>query len=703
MSTNELMKKTFEIRDIDCANCALKIENEIKKVKGLKNVSIDFAKQKLYIDDIDNQMDASSLEKIAKKVESSVSIYDKEQVISEKHSWTLNHYSVLTGFVLLVLYLVIDQFIYSFKENVDLIMFIISYLFIGGKVILKALRNISKGQVFDEHFLMMIATIGAFFIGEYIEGIAVMLFYQIGEYFQDRAVNKSRNHIKSLMDLKPSVAHKFIDDEIKDVSPETLKPQDIILVKPGEKIPVDGKIIEGQTTLDQSSVTGESTPIEKTKGHEVLSGSLNINGSIKIVVEKTYQDSTVYKIIEFVEQNSNKKAKTEQFITRFAKYYTPIVVGIAALLAFLVPYIITLIRDTTYSIEFPIYLKRALIFLVISCPCALVLSVPLSYYAGIGKASKQGILVKSGSDLEQFSKIEHFVFDKTGTLTKGDFIVTKVFAEDKDYILKLASHAESNSNHPIALSILRAYKGSIESKDINGYEEVFGKGIKVMYQNKTLLVGNDKLLESENIEFKKSEDMHTVIYVAYDHSYIGYIVLEDEIKMGSKNTIDFLLKQNKKVSMVTGDKTSIAQDIAHRLGIKDVYAEQLPDDKRQVIEKLKTKGLTAFIGDGVNDAPVLMTSNLGISMGALGSDLAVEASDAVIMNDEPDLLIDAIETSSLTRKVVIQNIILAAGTKFLVLGLGAFGLANMWLAIFADVGISLIAVIHAMSILKQRN
>jgi Cd2+/Zn2+-exporting ATPase len=700
---SEYMKKTFEIRDIDCANCALKIENEIKKIDGLKNVSIDFAKQKLYIDDEENKIDAKTLEKIAKKVESSVSIYDKEQMIHEKQKWTLNHLSVLTGFFILVIYLILDRLIINFNENIDLFFYVISYLFIGGKVIIKALRNIVHGQLFDEHFLMMVATIGAFFIAEYIEGIAVMLFYQIGEYFQDLAVNRSRNHIKSLMDLKPTIAHKYINEDIQDISPEALKINDVILVKPGEKIPVDGKIIDGQTTLDQSSITGESTPIEKTAQDEVLSGSLNINGSITVLVEKTYQDSSVYKIIEFVEQNSNKKAKTEQFITRFAKYYTPIVVGIAALLAFLVPYLITLIRDTTFSIEFPIYLKRALIFLVISCPCALVLSVPLSYYAGIGKASKQGILVKSGSDLEQFSKIEHFVFDKTGTLTKGDFVVTKVFAEDKDYILKLASHAESNSNHPIALSILRAYKGDIVSKDMKAYEEVFGKGIKVMYKDKLLLVGNDKLLTDEDITFDKSNDLHTIIYVAYDQNYIGYIVLEDELKISSKETVQYLLNQNKKVSMVTGDKTSIANDIAKRLGIQDIYAEQLPNDKRQVIENLKTKGLTAFIGDGVNDAPVLMTSDLGISMGALGSDLAVEASDAVIMNDEPNLLIDAINTSALTRKVVIQNIILAAGTKFLVLGLGAFGLANMWLAIFADVGISLIAVIHAMSILKQRN
>ena len=697
------MKKTFEIRDIDCANCALKIENEIKKIDGLKHVSIDFAKQKLYVDDQENKIDAKSLEKIAKKIESSVSIYDKEQVIMEKQTWTLNHYSVLIGFLLIFIYLIIDTWIFTFQPNVDLTLFIISYALIGGKVMIKAFKNISHGQVFDEHFLMMIATIGAFFIGEYIEAIAVMLFYQIGEYFQDLAVNRSRNHIKSLLDLKPTVAHRYVNENLEDVSPEDLVIDDIILVKPGEKIPVDGIIISGQTTLDESSITGESTPINKTEKDEVLSGALNINGSITILVEKTYQDSTVYKIIDFVEQNSHKKAKTEQFITRFAKYYTPMVVGIALILAFLIPYIMTLFNQSLYTTEFPIYLERALIFLVISCPCALVLSVPLSYYAGIGRASRQGILVKSGSDLEQFSKIDHFVFDKTGTLTKGDFIVTEIFAEEKDYILKLAAHAESNSNHPIALSLLRAYQGEINSKDLSSFNEVFGKGIKVIYKGKQLLVGNDKLLSDEGIIFNNSNNKHTVIYVSYDKKYIGYIILEDELKMSSKETITYLLKNNKKVSMVTGDKTSIASDIAKRLGITNVYAEQLPDDKRNVIEMLKKTEKTAFIGDGVNDAPVLMTSDLGISMGALGSDLAVEASDAVIMNDEPELLIHAMDTSVRTRKVVIQNIVLAVGTKFIVLILGALGFANMWLAIFADVGISLIAVIHAMSILKQRN
>ena len=696
------MKKTFEIRDIDCANCALKIENEIKKIEGLKDVKIDFAKQKIYIDGDTKSIDAKYIEKIAKKIESSVTVYDKDQVIETKHKLTFNHISVMIGVVLLAVFLITDSFIYNFSPNISFVFYLASYVLIGGKVIFKALKNISRGQIFDENFLMMIATIGAFFIAEYIEGIAVMLFYQIGEYFQDLAVKKSRHNIQSLMDLKPSIAHLYQDEAVNEVKPEDLKINDVILVKPGEKIPVDGMIISGQTHLDESSLTGESKPIYKQQNDDVLSGSLNINGSITVLVKKTYKDSSVYKIIEFVEQNVSKKAKTEQFITKFAKYYTPIVVGIAILLAFVVPAIAMNVNLSTYQQELSIYLERALIFLVISCPCALVLSIPLSFYAGIGKASKAGILVKSGSDLETFANIDHFVFDKTGTLTKGEFVVTKVHADDQDEILKLASHAESKSNHPIALSIMRAYKKPIIEKDIENFEEIFGHGIKIMYQNKICLVGNDKLLNAHHITFDMPQIKHTVIHVAYDQRYIGYIVLEDELKISAKETITKLKQLNKNISMVTGDHKFIANDIAHKLGIDHVYYEQLPNDKKDIIEKLKLTEKVAFVGDGINDAPVLISADLGISMGSLGSDLAVEASDAVIMNDEPIQLIDGINISRLTKKVVIENIILAAGTKFIVLILGALGYANMWLAIFADVGISLIAVIHAMSILKNR-
>lgn len=696
------MKKTFEIRDIDCANCALKIENEFKKIDGLKDVKIDFAKQKIFIDGDTKTIDAKYLEKIAKKIESGVSVYNKDEVIEKKHTLTINHLSVFLGVFILGVFLIINAFIYSFTPTFSFIIYLVSYLFIGGKVIFKAIKNISRGQIFDENFLMMIATIGAFFISEYIEGIAVMLFYQIGEYFQDLAVHRSRNNIESLMDLKPNVAHLFHDELIDEVKPEDLKINDVVLVKPGEKIPVDGIILSGQTHLDESSLTGESKPVYKEQNDDVLSGSLNINGSITVLVKKTYKDSSVYKIIEFVEQNVAKKAKTEQFITKFAKYYTPIVVGIALLLAFVVPLVAMRMNLSTYQQELSIYLERALIFLVISCPCALVLSIPLSFYAGIGKASKSGILVKSGSDLETFANIDHFVFDKTGTLTKGEFVVTKVFADDKDLILKLASHAESRSNHPIALSIMRAYKESIIEKDTKDFEEVFGQGIKVTYQNKICLVGNDKLLKAHQIDFEMPHIKHTVIHVAYDKTYIGYIVLEDELKISAKETITTLKQLNRSVSMITGDHKFIALDIAKKLGIDNVHYEQLPHEKKDLIEKLKLTQKTAFVGDGINDAPVLISADLGISMGSLGSDLAVEASDAVIMNDEPIQVIEAMNISKKTKKVVIENIILAAGTKFIVLILGAFGFANMWLAIFADVGISLIAVIHAMSILKNK-
>lgn len=696
------MKKTFEIRDIDCANCALKIENEFKKIEGIENVKIDFARQKIFLDDTSNQVDAKFLESVARKVELSVSIYDHNQKIDlKKPKITLNQISVILGVVIVSLMYFIDL-VSPLELGVKFVVFMISYLLIGGKVILKALRNMSQGKIFDENFLMMIATIGALIIGEYLEGIAVMLFYQIGEYFQDVAVHKSRKSIESLMDLKPPIAHLIKNNEIIDILPEQLKINDLVIVKAGEKIPVDGLIIDGQTNLDESSLTGESMPVFKKENDEVISGTINLNGHITVQVIKAYKDSRVYQIIEFVEQNASKKAKSEQFITKFAKYYTPIVVLIAVILAFVVPFIAYQVNQSSYVIELAIYVKRALIFLVISCPCALVLSIPLAFYAGIGKASKMGVLVKSGSDLETLKDINHFVFDKTGTLTKGQFVVSKIFAEDKDYILKLASHAESGSNHPIALSILRAYKKDIIKEDLKDFDEIFGQGIKVIYKDKVLLVGNQGLLEKHNINFEIPEIKHTMIYVSYDKAYIGYIVLEDELKITSKQTILELKKMGKQVSMVTGDQDFIARDIGRKLGIENIYSKQLPTDKKDLIQRFSQTQSVAFIGDGMNDAMVLLSADLGISMGSLGSDIAIEASDLVIMHDEPEQLIDVIKTSVFTNKIVIQNIILALSTKLIVLFLGAFGYANMWLAIFADVGISLIAVLNAMRILSMK-
>jgi Zn2+/Cd2+-exporting ATPase len=697
------MKKTYEIRDIDCANCALKIENEIKKVEGLKDVKIDFMRQKVFFDDPDNKMTLDELQKIVRKVESNVSIFNTNvEQLNVKKSISINQMSVITGVVSLAAMFLL-QAIIELNDTYKIIIYITAYVLIGGKVILKALKNIRKGQVFDENFLMMIATIGALIIGEFIEGIAVMLFYQIGEYFQELSVNRSRKHIESLMDLKPVIAHIKKDEQFIDIKPEDLIPNDYIMVKTGEKIPVDGIIIEGKTYIDESSLTGESLPIYKSDGHEVMSGSINLNGTIIVEVKKTYKDSRVYQIIEFVEQNTTKKAKTEQFITRFAKYYTPIVVLVAVILAFVVPVFAYQINQTTYSTELTIFVKRALIFLVISCPCALVLSVPLAFYAGIGASSKKGVLIKSGSDLETLHKVDHFIFDKTGTLTKGEFVVTQVFAEDKDFILKLASHAESRSNHPIALSILRAYKKDIISEDVKNYHEIFGQGIKVDYQQKPLIVGNDRLLINNKINFDIPDIKYSVIHVAYDQKYIGYIVLEDELKKSSKETIDILTKMGKQITMITGDQSVIANDIGTKLGISDIYSKQLPQDKKDIVKTLSKHYKTAFIGDGINDAMVLLSADIGISMGSLGSDVAIEASDAVIMHDQPIKLIDALKISIFTNKIVIQNIALALITKFVVLGLGTFGYANMWLAIFADVGISLIAVLNAMRILRMKN
>jgi Cd2+/Zn2+-exporting ATPase len=695
------MKKTFEIRDIDCANCAIKIENEIKKVQGLKDVTIDFVRQKIFFDDINNTMNASNLQKIVRKVESGVSVFDSKKIIDDtQKEISINQISVIIGVILIISMFVI-QSILGLNDWIKVIIYIVSYLLIGGKVILKAVRNISKGQIFDENFLMMIATIGALIIGEYIEGIAVMLFYQIGEHFQELSVNRSRKHIQSLMDLKPVIAHLQKDEQIIDLKPEELVPNDLIIVKTGEKIPVDGIIIQGQTYIDESSLTGESLPVYKSEDNEVMSGSINLNGTLLVKVLKTYKDSRVYQIIEFVEQNTSKKAKAEKFITKFAKYYTPIVVFIALILAFVVPIFAYQLNQTSYSIELTIFVKRSLIFLVISCPCALVLSVPLAFYAGIGAASKKGILIKSGSDLETLNKVEHFIFDKTGTLTKGEFVVTKVFSEDKDLILKLAGHAESRSNHPIALSILRAYKKDIITSDLKDYQEIFGQGIKVIYQQKDLLVGNERLLKNNKIEIEIPDITSSVIHVAYDHTYIGYIVLEDELKISSKQTISELLSMHKKISMITGDQTYIASDIGEKLGITDIYSKQLPEDKKNLVSEFSKHNKTAFIGDGINDAMVLLSADIGISMGSLGSDVAIEASDAVIMHDQPNKLIDAIKISTFTNRIVIQNITLALLTKFIVLGLGTFGYANMWLAIFADVGISLIAVLNAMRILRK--
>lgn len=686
------MKKTYYIKNLDCANCALKIETEFKKLEGIKHVYLDFAQEKIIIES-ETSYDSKSLEIIAQKIEDQVKIFE-EKITIEHQAFNLELIINLLGVIILAVLFLFP----SFNPLTRLILYMISYLFIGGKVLYKALRNIFKGQLFDEHFLMSLATIGAFFIGEYLEGVSVMLFYRVGEFLQDLAVKNSKKSIQALLDIKPEIAHLQSENSIIDVKPESLLMGQIILIYPGEKIPVDGKIIEGMTSIDTSKLTGESIPRDVYPNDDILSGTINLSGVIKMEVQKTFEDSTVAKIIAFAKDHADKKAKTEKFITRFARLYTPIVVILAVLLGFVVPLLDAIFfSSNTYATLLPNYLRRSLIFLVISCPCALVLSIPLSFFSGIGASSKKGILVKSGSDLEMMSEIKHIVFDKTGTLTEGTFEVTDIVSEDPDQLIKLAAHLESYSTHPIAQSIVAYYQKPIVQDKLTSIQEIFGQGLMAQYEQKLLLVGNQKLLASHHIEAPKLPHGKTYVYVVYDHQYIGHITLSDVLKKDTQHTITTLKHRGIDVLSVTGDTEEASQHMLSHLNIP-IYTHCLPEDKVTVVNSYMQKGKTAFIGDGVNDAPVLIAADLGIAMGGIGSDAAIEAADIVIMNDAPSKVIDLIETSKKTMRIVKQNITLAIGIKAIVLILGALGYANMWLAIFADVGVSLLAVFNSLRI-----
>ena len=578
--------------------------------------------------------------------------------------------------------------------------FIVAYIIVGFEILKKAIRNIFRGKVFDENFLMSVATIGAFGIGEFPEAVAVMLFYQIGELFQSYAVDKSRKSIASLMDIRPDYANIYRDEKIEKVNPEEVKIGDTIIVKPGEKIPLDGTIIEGTTTLDTKALTGESLPREAKEGDKVLSGCINLNGVIKIKVEKEYGESTVSKILDLVENASSKKSKSENFITKFAKYYTPIVVIIALVLAIIPPLIIS-------GATFSDWIYRALSFLVVSCPCALVISIPLSFFGGIGGASKMGVLIKGSNYLEALSNTEIAVFDKTGTLTKGVFEVQKVEPVEisKEELLKISAYAENYSNHPISKSIKQAYKKEIDEKQIKNYEELSGLGISAKINNQEVLVGNEKLMQEKGIDFEKCADIGTILYVAKEGKYVGYILIADTIKEDAKRTIEELKKNGvKQTVMLTGDRKKVGESVATEIGIDKVYTELLPADKVQKVEELlKTKtekGKLAFVGDGINDAPVLAISDIGIAMGGLGADSAIEAADIVIMTDEPSKIVKSIKLSKKTMRIVKENIVFAIAIKVLVLILAAFGLSTMWEAVFADVGVSIIAIINALRALK---
>ena len=603
--------------------------------------------------------------------------------------------------IIISLILFIFAMVVKFEnEIINNIIFVISYLIVGFEILKKAIRNILRGKVFDENFLMSVATIGAFAIGEYPEAVAVMLFYQIGELFQSYAVDKSRKSIASLMDIRPDYANVYREGNIETVNPEEVKIGETIVIKPGEKIPLDGKIIEGKTTLDTKALTGESLPREVSEGDEVLSGCINLNGMIKIEVTKEFGESTVSKILDLVENASSKKSKSENFITKFAKYYTPTVVIIALILAILPPLVI---QGATFSD----WIYRALSFLVVSCPCALVISIPLSFFGGIGGASKRGILIKGSNYLEALSNTEIAVFDKTGTLTKGVFEVQEVKPVDisNEELLKIAAYAENYSNHPISKSIKQAYNKPIDEKEIINSEELSGLGIVAKIGEKNVLVGNEKLMQEKQIEFEKCNKIGTILYIAIDGKYAGYILIADKIKDDTKQTIEELKKNDiKQTIMLTGDKKEVGESVAKEVGIDKVYTELLPTDKVQKVEELlKTKspkGKLAFVGDGINDAPVLTLADIGIAMGGLGADSAIEAADIVIMTDEPSKIIKAIKLSKKTMRIVKENIVFAIFIKILVLVLTAFGLSTMWEAVFADVGVSIIAIINALRVLK---
>lgn len=709
-------KKALALLGLSCANCSSKIQEQVSKVKGVKNAHVDFSTGKLIIE-VEDKYNLERITKeateIVKKIEPGVNVVDvdkkenshkdeEEHGPSHSHSEGQNRKEMIRLIIGALFFAV--PLIFKFTNSIEFILYLISYILVGGEVVLRAVRNIGRGEVFDENFLMTLATVGAFFIGEYPEGVAVMLFYQVGEFFQDVAVNRSRKSISALMDIRPDYANLKEGEELKKVSPEQVKIGDKIVIKPGEKVPLDGNIIEGKSMVDTSALTGESVPRTVKDGDTVLGGFINKNGLLTVEVTKEFGESTVSKILSLVENASSKKAPTENFITKFAKYYTPVVVIIAVLLAFVPP---LFINGATFSN----WIYRALVFLVISCPCALVISIPLGFFGGIGGASKNGVLVKGGNYLEALNNLELIIFDKTGTLTKGVFNVTEIKTNEKyseDEVLEYAAYAESFSNHPIAVSILKAYGKEVNKEEIESYDEISGHGIKVKVKGKEILAGNIKLMNKENIKFETPEIVGTVVHIAIDKEYAGYIIISDEVKEDSKKAIKNLKEIGvKKIVMLTGDAESVGQNVAKILGLDEVHAELLPDQKVEELEKLdkqkSAKGKLAFVGDGINDAPVLARADIGIAMGGLGSDAAIEAADVVIMTDEPSKIVSAVKIAKRTRKIVWQNIILAMGVKIIVLILGAGGIATMWEAVFADVGVSVLAILNAMRVMKVKN
>ncbi|MFY9150891.1 MAG: heavy metal translocating P-type ATPase [Prolixibacteraceae bacterium] len=694
--------KKYTLKNLDCASCASKIEANLTKLGEVKFVNVNFANSTMTID-------TDNLEKVKaciKEIEPEVDVEDndKEKTVVSTSELAENKWTIIKaifGLLLLVTGMVFEKEIHNTPFHIaEFLVFGTGYLIVGWKVISSAVKNIVRGQFFDEQFLMAIATLGAFAIDQMPEAVAVMLFYVVGELFQDIAVNRSRKSIKALLEIKPEYANLFVGGESTKVSPESIRVGDTIIVKAGEKIPLDGEVIDGDSFVDTSALTGESVPRKMKRNDMVLSGTINQTGVLTIKVTKIFSESSVSKILELVENASSKKAETEKFITTFAKYYTPIVVIGALLLAILPP---LLFSGQTFSE----WIYRALVVLVISCPCALVISIPLGYFGGIGSASRKGILVKGSNFLDALTQVKTVVFDKTGTLTKGEFKVSEVVTSNgftKEQILEYAAYAETNSNHPVAKSISDAFGKDIESKRIKQVEEISGHGIKAVIDGKTVLAGNDKLLHKENIVHPVCSVEGTVVHVAIDTVYAGYIIISDTLKDDAIEAIEKLKAKNIQTVMLTGDNQFAAAAFAKKLGIDKYFYELLPEDKVKHIETLiheSKGGKVAFVGDGINDAPVIARADIGIAMGALGSDAAIETADVVLMTDSPSKVALAIDVAKTTRNIVWQNIYFAMGVKLIFIVLGVFGVATMWEAVFGDMGVALIAVFNAIRILKK--
>jgi Cd2+/Zn2+-exporting ATPase len=695
-----VVRKEYILEGLCCPLCAEKIQKRIRRLEGVAAAEVDFAAQRLLLEVEDGQ----KLEGIVERAARIARQYEPEIIFVERAKraektakkttagWKTGLYyaGLGAGTVLFAVAVIFD-----FSRPAELALFLVSYLFIGGEVVLRALGNIARGQVFDENFLMSIATAGAFAIGEYPEGVAVMLFYQIGELFQRLAVGRSRRSITALMDIRPDLANLKTEKGVERVAPERVAVGDYIVVRPGEKVPLDGMVAEGRSALDTSALTGEALPRDVEPGSEILSGSINQNGLLTVRVAKVFGESTVSKILELVQSAGGRKSRAENFITKFARYYTPAVVFAAAALAVIPPLFVV-------GASFADWLGRALVFLVVSCPCALVISIPLSFFGGIGGASKNGILIKGSNYLEALNSVDTVVFDKTGTLTKGVFTVAGVVPAagfEGEELLRLAARAESASTHPIAVSVRAAYGREIEPAD--EVEEIAGQGIRARFEGKTVLAGNSGLLGAA----PPADTAGTVVHISVDGRYAGHIVISDEVKPDSRQAIGALRGAGvKKIVMLTGDRSAAGERVAEELGLDTVYAELLPHQKVEKLEELERgksgRGSLVFVGDGINDAPVLARADVGVAMGGIGSDAAIEAADVVLMTDEPSKIATAIRIAGKTRNIVWQNIAFALGVKIVILVLGAAGLATMWEAVFGDVGVAVIAILNAMRAMR---